>query len=233
MMQKDFSFNVKGRTHDAIVIGKDLSVLPTFVLIHGGGAGSKERIHTYSEFLEDKGVNMLAFDQSGAGKDKDNILQSSLEQRTNESIYAIESFASKDPLVICGSSMGGEIALRLLRSFSVKSLILFCPAIYSDKAFSVKFGEGFTEIIREQDSWQQSAIFPYLKDFKGKLLIIVGELDSVIPPGVIEVLEKQSTNVSRKEVYKIPGCPHRYQEWLAEHPEELKKVCEKVAEYSM
>ncbi len=232
-MQKEFKFNFEGQEHDAIIIGKDVSLPPTFVLIHGGGAGSKERIYTYSEFLEERGINMLAFDQSGAGKDKDNIKQSSLKRRTDESIYAIENFASKEPITVCGSSMGGEIALRMLASFDVKSLVLFCPAIYSERSFPVKFGEGFTEIIRELDSWKQSATLQLLEKFEGKLLLVIGELDTVIPPGVIEALDKHSPNVSKKEIYRIPGCPHRYQEWLAEHPSELQKVCEKVAEYSL
>jgi pimeloyl-ACP methyl ester carboxylesterase len=232
-MQKSFSFNFDGSNHDAIIIGKDHSILPTFVLIHGGGAGSKERIHTYSDFLAEKEITMLAFDQSGAGKDKDNIKQSSLEKRTKESIYAIENFASKEPLVICGSSMGGEIALRMLEFFSIKSLVLFCPAIYNEKAFHVKFGEGFTEIIREPNNWTQSAALPLLEKFEGKLLIIIGELDTVIPAGVIEALDQHSPNVSQKEIYRIPGCSHRYQEWLAEHPQELRKVAQKVVEYSL
>ena len=232
-MQKSFSFSVDDKEHDAVIIGKDLSVLPTFVLIHGGGAGSKERIYTYSSFLEEKGISMFAFDQSGAGKDKDNIKQSSLERRTSESIHAIKNFASKEPLVICGSSMGGEVVLRILAFFPVKSLILFCPAIYSSKAFSVKFGEGFTEVIREPDNWRHSAALPLLEKFEGKLLIIIGELDTVIPPGVIEALDKHSFNASKKEIYRIPGCPHRYQEWLTEHPGELQRVAEKVAEYSL
>lgn len=232
-MQKAFSFNFEGQDHDAIIVGKDTSVPPTFVLIHGGGAGSKERIYTYVDFLEEKGISMLAFDQSGAGKDKDNIKQSSLERRTNESIYAIKNFASKEPLVVCGSSMGGEIALRMLAFFDVKSLVLFCPAIYSEKGFSVKFGEGLTEIIREPDSWKTSAALGLLEKFEGKLLIIIGELDTVIPPDVITALDAHSPNVSKKEIYRIPGCPHRYQEWLVEHSDELQKVAEKVAEYSL
>ncbi len=232
-MQKAFSFNFEGQDHDAVVIGKDISVSPIFVLIHGGGAGSKERIYTFSDLLEERGINMLAFDQSGAGKDKDNIKRSSLERRTNESNYAIKNFASKEPLVVCGSSMGGEIALRTLAFFDVKSLVLFCPAIYSEKAFPIKFGEGFTEIIREPDSWKTSAALGLLEKFEGKLLIIIGAFDTVIPSDVIDALDKHSPNVSKKEIHRIPGCPHRYQEWLAEHPNELQKVCEKVADYSL
>jgi pimeloyl-ACP methyl ester carboxylesterase len=232
-MQKDFSFTFNNQEHDALIVSDDLSALPTFVLIHGGGTGSKERMHTYSGVLAKKGISMLSFDQSGAGKDKDNIKQSSLERRTNEAIYAITNFASKEPLVIAGSSMGGELAIRMLEHFPVKSLILLGPAIYDQAAFSLKFGEGFTEVIRTEGSWKNSRALPLLDQFTGKLLIIIGEHDEVIPPGVIEALDSHSRNASQKEIYRIPGCPHRYQEWLQNHPEELQKVAENVAAFSL
>jgi len=57
--------------------------LPEFIFIHGAGTGTKERIHTFSDVLEDNGVTMLAFDQSGAGNDIQNLKQSSLEKRVN------------------------------------------------------------------------------------------------------------------------------------------------------
>ncbi len=231
-MQRDFSFTFEGREHDACIITKDPAQVPNFVLIHGGG-GSKERIHTYASALAERGISMLAFDQSGAGKDKDNIKQSSLEQRTNESLYAIEKFAAKDPLVIFGLSMGGEIALRLLEKFEVKSLILLGPAVYDKRAYSIKFGEGFTDIIREEGSWKNTASFEMLEKFTGKLLILIGDSDTVIPPGVIDALDAHSPNVSKKEIYKIPGCPHACHDWFLEHPDELAKVMEKIIEYSL
>jgi pimeloyl-ACP methyl ester carboxylesterase len=232
-MQKDFSFTYDGQDHEAFVIGKDVTHLPTFVWIHGGGVGTKERIYTSSDVLEEKNITMLSFDQSGAGKDKDNIKQSSLQRRTEETKYAIEHFASKEPLTVCGSSMGGEIALRMLEHFPIKSIILFCPAIYDEAAFLVKFGEGFTDLIREPNSWQRSSTLPLLEKFTGELLIVIGELDSVIPPGVIELLDTHSPQVSRKEIYRIPNCGHKYQEYLDEHPDEGERVAQKVLEFSI
>ncbi len=231
-MQKDFSFSFEDQKHDTFIIGKDASALPTFILIHGGGMGSKERIYTYSDILEQAGITMLSFDQSGAGKDIDNLKKSSLEKRVKESIYAIEHFASKEPLVICGSSMGGEIALRTLEHFPIKSLILFCPAVYDKDAFSVKFGEGFSDIIRVQNSWKNATSLTMLEKFTGKLLIIIGELDTVIPTSVIEAIDLHSPNASRKEIYRIPGCPHKYQEFLSRHPDELQRVEQKVLDYA-
>jgi len=136
-MKIKFSFIHNSNQHKACIIGKNTDVLPEFIFIHGAGTGTKERIHTFSDVLEDNGVTMLAFDQSGAGNDIQNLKQSSLEKRVTETIHAITEFASKEPLVVCGSSMGGEVALRMLEQFPVKTLILFLPSnIYPRRIFS-------------------------------------------------------------------------------------------------
>ena len=231
-MQKFFSFDFNGKNHDAIVIAEDLSTLPSFVLIHGSGSGSKERLLTYAETLSQRGISMLAFDQSGAGKDAEHIKQSSLQARVEESKYAIEHFAAKEDLTIYGSSMGGEVAIRMTEFFPIKTLILFCPAIYDEAAFGVKFGEGFTDIIRMSESWKKSHAPKLLEKFTGKLLIVIGEKDEVIPPGVIQILDEHSPNASKKEILRIPGMGHyHYQQWFLEHPEILQMVAEKFAEY--
>jgi pimeloyl-ACP methyl ester carboxylesterase len=233
-MQKDFSFDFADKNHDAIVVTEDISIKPTFVLIHGSGSGSKERLYTYADVLSKKGISMLAFDQSGAGKDAANIKQSSLEARVEESKFAIEHFTDVGSLTICGSSMGGEIAIRMLDFFPIKNLILFCPAIYDAAAFKLRFGEGFTDVIRAPESWKKSYAPKLLEKFTGKLLIVIGEKDEVIPPGVIEILDEHSPNVSRKEILRIPGMGHyNYQAWLLEHPEMLQMMAEKFAEYAL
>jgi uncharacterized protein len=231
-MQKEFSFDFQGQSHDAIIVAEDLSIEPNFVLIHGAGSGSKERLFPYADVLAKRGVSMLAFDQSGAGKDAAHIKESSLQRRTEESKYTIAHFASKEPLTVCGSSMGGEIAIRMTQSFPVKSLVLFCPAIYDEAAFVVPFGGGFTEIIKKPESWTRSAALHLLEVFTGKLLIIIGELDTVIPPGVIALLDEHSPNVATKEILRIPGMSHNYHAWFAEHPEVKQMVAEKIVKYA-
>lgn len=231
-MQKSFSFDFKDKNHEAIIIAPDISTKPTFVLIHGA-TGSKELIHPYADALLEKGIATLAFDQSGTGKDAVNLKRSSLQARVEESKYAIENFAAKEPLIVRGSSMGGEIAIRMTEFFPVKSLILFCPAIYDEAAFGVTFGEGFSTIIAEPESWKKSAALDILEKFTGKLLIVIGEEDEVIPPGVIALLDAHSSSVSKKEIFRIPGCPHKYQKWLAEHSDVLEKVEQKVVEFSL
>lgn len=232
-MQKTFSFKLKDREHEAIILANDFSVQPSFVFIHGAGVGTKERIHTFSEVLLEHNISMFAFDQSGAGKDAPQLSQSSLEARTDEAKFAIGEFAATGGLTICGSSMGGEIAIRMLEFFPVKNLILFCPGIYDERAFPVRFDQGFTDIIRQPESWRNSYTFSLLRAFTGNLLIVIGSEDTVIPSAVIQSLDQAAVQTNRKEVMWIPGCPHGYQGWLAEHPDMSHVVAQKVLEFSV
>ena len=232
-MQTEFLFSIDEKEHEALVISNNSAKKPSFVFIHGAGVGSKERIYTFSDYLEQNDVSMLSFDQSGAGKDAANLKHSSLEDRTKESKFVIEEFASEDALTVCGSSMGGEIAVRMLEFFPVKNLILFCPGIYDEAAFTVRFDQGFTDIIRQPESWRQSRAFSLLQSFSGNLLVVIGSEDAVIPPAVIDRIEESAMYARKKEILRIPGCPHAYQTWLTEHPEWSDHVAKKVLEFSV
>ncbi len=230
-MIKEISFEVASQTHEGVIIGADVTVPPNFVFIHGAGMGTFERAFTFSDAILEKGGSILAFNQSGAGKDAENILQSSLERRTAETKEAIKQFAAKDNLTISGSSMGGHIALRMLEYFPIKNIVLFCPAIYNRHAFTVKFGANFREAIKP-GSWRDSEVLELLDEFSGRILIVIGEEDEVIPPGVVELLEAHSSNASQKEILRVPGAPHQIHFWLEEHPKERRLVAEKVAEFA-
>jgi pimeloyl-ACP methyl ester carboxylesterase len=166
---------------------------PRFVFLHGAGKGVKERIYDLAEVIIKSGRDMLAIDFSGHGASSGELKKSSLEKRVKEARSAIDQFTSREALTICGSSMGGYIALKMLRFYEVENLILFCPALYDKKAYSVKFDEGFSEIIRASKSWENTDALSDLKEFSGKLLLVMGDQDEVIPDEVIDLIFESAT----------------------------------------
>jgi uncharacterized protein len=232
-MQKEFTFEVEGKQLDAVLVGSDVSKPADFVFIHGAGKGTKERLFSFHQELVGQGHTLLAFDQSGAGKDLENMRDSSLAKRVMEARTAIDQFADTENLTVCGSSMGGYVALKMLEYFPVKNLILFCPALYDTAAFNVPFTEQFSEIIRQPESWKNTDAMSGLGSFTGQLLVLMGEQDEVIPPGVIELINVHASRASRKEVFYIPGCPHKIQAWLLDNPQWQGIVSKKVAEFSV
>lgn len=226
-----FKFKTEQETLAANLINLNNNTPPKFVFLHGGGAGTKERVQHIAEPVLQSGRNILTFDFSGHGESTGDLKKSSLEKRVYEASSVIDQYASREPLIICGASMGGYIAIKLLDLHKVDTLILFCPAVYNKEAYSVRFDSGFTDIIRRPNSWTDTDIIPTLNAFTGRLLIIIGEADEVIPSGVIELIAQQSTQAPKKEVFTISACPHKIFDWMLDKPDVSTAIIQKMKEY--
>ena len=226
-----FSFPAGAETISAAVYTqRNFIPRPEFIFLHGAGIGRKERILDLAEPLIRRGHDLLAFDFSGHGASTGELKKGSLERRVNEATETILRYGALPPraLTICGSSMGGYVALKILQTHSVDKLILFCPALYDRAAYRVRFDQGFSEIIRQSESWLNTDVLESLRNFRGKLLIVMGDQDKVIPPGVIDLILRTAQNAQQKEIHSIPGCPHQINIWLASRPEEQVRLAEKL-----
>lgn len=214
------------------ILGRDSDKKSDFILFHGAGKSTKERAKQFfHESLFDVVPSIVTFDFSGHGESTGELKKSSLKQRVLEAQTAIELFTTKEKLTVCGSSMGGYIALKMLSLYDIKNLILFAPAIYDKEAFNVSFNQGFTEILRKPESWRSSDVLTHLENFTGNLLLFIGKDDEVIPSGVIDLIDNHSSKAAKKEIIRFDNCPHALHDWLDNHPFEKKQVAEKISEY--
>jgi esterase/lipase len=198
---------------------------------HGAGRSNKERtLYLLRELVERTNSNAFTFDFSGHGQSSGQLNELSLEKRAEQARSAIEKFGTNDAIII-GSSMSGDTALRMLNYFNPKLIVLFCPAIYASDAFRIPFTNEFTEIIRKPNSWKSSDVLKSLEEYQGKLLVFIGTEDEVIPEGVIELLDKHSSKVSKKEIIRIPNCPHRIHEFLPNNEIEKEAVISKIVDF--
>ena len=69
-----------------------------------------------------------------------------------------------------------------------------------------------------------------LEQFRGNLLIYIGDDDAVIPKGVIELMDRHSTNVKRKEIIRISQLGHSIPIWMAENPALRMEIAGKLVE---
>ena len=216
MIKKSVSLKVNEETLSGVIFSKNnIDIPPEFIFLHGAGTGVKERVLSVAEPVIEHNINILAFDFSGHGESSGQLKQGSLAKRVLEAKTMVEQFASKEkPLIVCGSSMGGFIAIKLLEFFKIKTLILLCPALYDKQAYATSFDSGFTEIIRSPESWKKTDVLPLLENFTGHILIVIGEKDTVIPPGVIELIHFHTPNASKKELHVIENCPHNITTWI-------------------
>ena len=231
-MSKEIHFNAGTENIVGELLGNKPDELSDFVYFHGAGKSTRNRAKSFfDESVFTVVPNIVTFDFSGHGESSGELSSSSLKQRVLEAQTAIELFSTKEKLTVCGSSMSGYIALKMPAFFDVKNIILFAPAIYDAQAYDVQFGKGFSEIIRQPDSWKNSDVLPLLEKFTGNLLVFIGKNDEVIPKGVIDLLDEHSPRVAHKEIIKFDDCPHAIHAWIDSHPKLKKQVAEKILKY--
>jgi pimeloyl-ACP methyl ester carboxylesterase len=206
--------------------GKDKGV----VLLHGAGESNKERALPLAKCLAAQhNINSFAFDFSGHGESSGSRDASSLTKRVEEAKRAIEVSGFKEPFALCAFSMGGHIALELLRDRCVNALILFYPAVYSSEAAAILFGKPeFTAAIRQPNSWRKSDVFEALSSFSGRLLVVIGENDEVIPKEVIELITTGAPQATVEQI-NIQGGTHRLLPSILGDETMFTDVCQKMA----
>ena len=180
---------------------------PSVICLHGGGPSSRESTRYLSEVIQKHGRSVIRFDETKS---------------------ILKHFKLSEKITVIGTSMGGHVAGSLLKEFDIENLILFCPAAYDEKAWNIEFGSGFTEIIRTEDSFLNSEIFLYLKEFKGNALFVIGENDVIIPEEVISLYKEALSNSNKFESFTIQDCPHPIHRWSIKYPDIRKEIILKV-----
>lgn len=205
------------------------------VFLHGAGKATKERAQPIAEHLaEHYGIASLLFDFSGHGASSGRLEDSSLAKRVDEALEVIRSTGLPSPISVCAFSMGGHVALELLRHVPIRGLFLFYPAVYATQAQHIRFGDPlFTQILRRERSWETSETFEILETFSGRLLVVIGELDEVIPKDVISRIIETATLATEKTLITVENAPHLLLPVLVERPTMFDDVCETIAKYAI
>jgi pimeloyl-ACP methyl ester carboxylesterase len=201
---------------------------PSVICLHGGGPSGRHSTKYLGEALQARGRSVVRFDFSGHGDSTGVIAESSLKKRFQEARAVLDYFGLGDGISVIGTSMGGHIACALASEVSVETLVFFGPAAYSARAWDVPFGSGFTDIIREEGSFQGSDIVDLLRGFAGRALHAIGERDEIIPAPVTNLYKEALSHCRVFDSYTIAGCPHPIHRWLQNHPDVRKEVVDKV-----
>jgi len=203
---------------------------PNFVYLHGSAKTNGFDFPLVQNLVQ-RDISVLTFNFSGTGRSSGSFEQSTIKKRVEEATAIISKYADLANLTLCGTTMGAHLAIKMIDSFRVKSLVLFSPAIYDARAFDVPFDNRFQEIIQAYRSWNNSDALESLRRFRGQLLMILGDSDDVIPVGVMELIDKSAHSTSRKEAVFLPNCDHKIFPWLKDHPKETEAVADRIAEY--
>ena len=186
-MPYPFSVNTGKETLEGTIYDR-ANIEPSILFLHGAGNADQKRVSYLAKQMITKKKSSITFDFSGHGKSSGTLEESSLKKRYDEICDISPFINSEESITLCGTSMGGYLAVKMLSYFhNVHTLVLYCPAIYSKEAFEVPFTQEFSEILRTENSWKDTDIIENMKNFTGNVFIIIGQKDEVIPKGVIDL----------------------------------------------
>ncbi|MFG3259984.1 alpha/beta hydrolase [Streptomyces sp. NPDC048172] len=199
--------------------------VPTVVLLHGAGNGTKDRLVPLLQDFLARGLHGLALDFSGHGASTGRLAELSLRRRYEQAAAVVEDrVPGTSPLVLVGFSMSGQTLADLAARFGprVTALGLCSPAVYAEEAWDVPFGDGdgrFSEIIRRPDGWRDAPALAALRAFPGRAVLAVPGTDEVIPPAVTDAVAQALAENSRPLTrLEFPDAGHRLGEWFHTHP---------------
>jgi len=206
----------------------------TAVILHGAGQSESSRHAMLAGLFADQGISVISLDFVGHGQTGGSLSDNSLALRVAHASAVIEHWTDEaTPLILCGFSMSGHTVLRLSAGFGdrIKSLGLFCPATYTAEAENLLFGSDFTHAIRRPEAWRSSLGLLDARQYKGRVAIIVGAEDQVIPweiiVAMVEALRHQANEV-RLEI--LGGADHKLATWLAAHKAFARQIVRYLAE---
>ena len=176
--------------------------------MHGAGNANRGYFRWFREQLLIHGISSAAFDFVGHGDTGGELKSSSLLSRTRQACCVVDSLRIQQPFSVIAASMGAYTAVKLLENYQIKNMILLVPAMYDSKSYNVPFDKGFTEIIRQPQSWEHSDAWNLLTGYRGRLLIIAAENDKIIPKGVINKIYDSAVNAKERKLFVAPRASH-------------------------
>ena len=132
--------------------------------------------------------------------------------------------------LIVGFSMGGHTALELATTTDIFSKSTpFYPALYPDSAVHLPFGESFTNAIRVEGAWRESSLLHRLKDFRGRVALVIGQDDSVIPQDLPVAIERSFANTDQYSGLLVRDAGHLLLPDLLKSDREMDRFAQLLA----
>lgn len=213
--------------------GRTAATVPRLLSLHGGGAATgHRRIEYLLQPLAADGWAGAAFDCVGHGATGGSLQGSSLADRQAQALAVAAHLglgATCPPLALMASSMGGHTACQLLDALQPRALVLFCPAAYTPTAEHLPFGPVFQQTLRATTDFTNALAWAALRRFRGRLLLVWGAEDAVIPPAVIQGYGMAAKAARSVDVVHLPGVGHALHAWLQTQPVAAMTLQQRIA----
>lgn len=230
---------------------------PKVLAIHGARS-DYSRLNAILHPLQALGIASLSFNLSGHNPGADIALENTSLAHNLQEALQFAGLLGAELSTVIGHSLGGALALKVAQAHrsSVRRIVLFCPALYTEGAWQKPFGKPFKRAISVPFGFLDSPSLDFLRTFEGQVLLVIGEYDglqatafggiagtsactqqmgagtihSAIPYEVIDAIEKSlSPHQFRKIV--LPQCDHAVSTWLRENPPRAVELANEIAQF--
>lgn len=219
VLAEEVTFQANGRALRGRVFLPDHPPEKYLLFVHGlrsNRSGYIERADVASRHL---GAAALAFDLGGHGESEGQLADLAPADHLSELAAAFDFLLAAIPphtpagpkVGVCGSSYGGYLSALLPSVREVWRILLRAPALYPDTLFDVPLGQPRSSVATHSNMVSSSA-----SQFRGRMLIVESEKDTVIPHDVIrQYLEE----FERSQHDTIAGAAHALER--TEHKEKF------------
>lgn len=231
---------------------------PELLAVHGARSSLESVDHLLAQLLSGENIQSVSLDLSGHSGQPDDTGEKFTLRRNLQEVQSIADIFKSSLTSVIGYSLGGALTLKLAERYSntLDKLVLMCPAIYSDDVYDSTFGDSFRGEITKPFSYLNSSSYGFLKEFSGRVLLIIGEYDglravdhrgiegssagwivlnngrtvySPIPSEVIQGIEAAANHKLTKLV--IPDCDHFVLSALKGNPILAEKVHMEISNF--
>lgn len=209
--------------------GPDDPPAPTVIHVHGN-AGNLPGHEFFSEHLPPAGFNVFLFDYRGYGQSEGSARsRDALIADTHAALDTVLARRDVDParIALYGHSLGGAIACNVAADrMEVAALVLESPFDSWRNAAATAIGGDPPFFLAKWLAWVLIADHRRPDDalhrYRGPVLILHGEADTIVPPGHGRRLAARAGD--RAELHLYPGGVHN--ELQATHPRTRKTMIE-------
>lgn len=228
---EDITFQSCGEMLAATIDWNESRDKPTVLFLHGSLPGNRFSSEYIAKPLSENGVSCLRFDYAGHGDSSGTLEKATLFHLAQQAKDALELMAQDKPLTVIGVSLGGGPALELADCANVRSIILIAPGAWSEDGYHASYQERSLYHLNSAEEAERAPGLKKLAAFTGRFLHIIGSEDEIINPEVTRQMHIHSAQASHREFVTIENAPHVLRLWFRDHPQEQKKLVDRIIDF--
>ena len=193
------------------------ALIPGVLFVHGWGGNQQQYVARAREVAA-LGCICLTFDLRGHARTQELQKTVTREDNLHDILAAYDALARQrgvdtSAIAVIGSSYGGYLASILTTLRPVRWLVLRVPALYKDSEWALPKEQ--LRKLQQLDAYRRMPVRPEdsralraCAGYRGDVLLVQSEQDTIIPPQVIDNYRKAFAGAASLTYRLLPGADH-------------------------